>query len=895
MLLAQRDPAVKESVMFGELMHNLWLRLRTLVRRHEFDRDLDDEVQFHLAMREQKLREQGVAADEAPYAARRQFGNITGLKETSRELWGFRSLEILLQDVQYGARQLRRTPGFTAVAVLTLALGIGINTVMFSVVNGILLRPLPYPDPSQLMTIVSVSTKNHETMESVSSADLPFVKEQTDAFDSLALYGFSVPTLTGQGEPEQLEGGAATPGLFPLLGMEPQLGRNFLPNEATPAKSHVVILSHRLWRRRFGGDPAIIGKSVTLSERLYTVIGVMPPGFSFPSAKTELWLPLVLQGQEAVSHGWRSRRMLARLKPGVDLVKAQAELDTVSARLARQFPQDRTWGLRIVPLKEAIVGSFRHAFFLLLGAVAFVLLIACANLANLFLSRGRAREREMAIRCSLGATRRRVIRQLLTESLIIAAVGGAIGLLLVPTGANLICAIAPANIPRLDQITIDGRVLWFVLGASMLAGILFGLAPAIHVSKPDVISALKDGFQTTPSGFGLFQAHRTRSALVVAEVAMAMVLISGAVLLLRSLWRLVNVNPGFDPQNLLTMELSVTSRKFQDDKAQIAYFGQILESVACLPGIKSAAVASGSPLYMTMSVGFDLDRHSSDKESPQAGFEIVSPDYFRTLGIRLLEGQPFTFRDTENSPTMVMINQSFARRYLAGQDSLGKRIHIGWGKNEAGTDAQIAGVVTDLTPEDRAAPTMYVSYLQLSSNGYMSLFVRTGTSPLAAADAVRRKIWSVNSEQPVANIRTVEQDISTTVSEPRFRTLLLGTFAGLALLLALVGIYGVMSYTVIQRTHEIGIRIALGATRSEILRLVLQQGIVFAGFGLAIGLGLSLFLTHLLRSLVFEVQPNDALTLVIASAVVTGMTLLAAFLPARRATKVDPMVALRYE
>ncbi|MGD0220837.1 MAG: ABC transporter permease [Terriglobia bacterium] len=881
--------------MFRERIHDFWLRVKALVRRRELDRDLDDELQFHLAMREQKLREQGVAAEEAPYAARRQFGNVTGLKETSRELWGFRGFEILLQDVRYGARQLRCNPGFTAVAVLTLALGIGANTVMFSVVNGILLRPLPYPDPGQLMTIVSVSTKNHEIMESVSVADFPFVKEQTDAFDGLALYGYSIPTLTGRGEPEQLAGGAATPGLFPLLGVRPLLGRNFLPDEATRGKSHVVILSHRLWRRRFGGDPAIIGKSVTLSEQLYTVIGVMPPGFAFPSAKTGLWLPLVLQGQEAVSHGWRSRRMLARLKLGVDLTRAQAELDTVGARLARQFPQDQAWGLQIVPLKEAIVGLFRHALLLLLGAVALVLLIACANLANLFLSRGRAREREMAIRCSLGATRRRVVRQLLTESLIIAAIGGALALLFVPAGANFIRAIAPADIPRLDQISVDGRVLWFVFGASMLTGVLFGLAPAIHVSKPDVTSALKDGFQTTPAGFGLFQAHRTRSALVVAEVAMAMVLMSGAVLLLRSLWKLVNVNPGFDPRNLLTMELSVTSRKFQDDKAQIAYFNQILESVAGLPGIKSAAVASGSPLYMTMSVGFDLGGRPSREESPQAGFEIVSPDYFRTLGIRLLEGRPFTFRDTENSPAMVIINQSFARRYLPGQGSLGKRIHVGWGKDEAGTDAQIAGVVSDLTPEDRPSPTMYVSYLQFGANGYMSLFVRTGTSPLAAADAVRRQIWSVNSEQPVANIRTVEQDISTTVAEPRFHTLLLGTFAGLALVLALVGIYGVMSYTVIQRTHEIGIRIALGAARTEILRLVLQQGLVFAGFGLAIGLGLSLFLTHLLRSLVFEVQPNDALTLVIASVVVTGMTLLAAFLPARRATKVDPMVALRYE
>ena len=804
-------------------------------------------------------------------------------------------MNALFQDLKFGLRMLAKNPGFTAVAVLTLALGIGANTVMFSVVNGILLRPLPYADSDRLVNIVSISTKDHGIMPSVSAADFPFIKEQTDVFDGLALYGYSIPTLTGQAEPEQFRGGAATPELFSLLCVKPLLGRNFLPDEATPGKNRVVILSHRLWQRRFNGDPAIIGKSVALNEQLHTVIGVMPPGFAFPSADTELWLPLVLHGEEATSHGWRTRRVVARLKPGADLMRAQVELDTVGARLGREFPQERAWGLKIIPMKESVVGGFRHALLLLLGAVALVLLIACANLASLFLSRGRAREREMAIRCSLGATRLRVVRQLLTESLIMATTGGGLGLLLVPSGINIIRAIAPTDIPRLDQINVDGRVLGFVLGASILTGLLFGLAPAIQISKPDVNSALKEGFQTKPAGFGLLQAHRTRSVLVVAEIALAMVLMSGAVLLLRSLWNLVNVNPGFDPRNLLTMELSVTTHKFQDDEQQVAYFRQILDSVAGIPGVNSAAVASGSALGMHMSVGFSFSGPPSREESTQAGFEIVSPDYFRTLGIRFLEGRPFTFRETENSPPVVIINQSFARRYLTGQDPLGKRIHIDWGKDEAGTDAQIAGVVSNLTPQDRPWPAMYVSYLQFGANGYMNLLVRTDTSPLAVADAVRRQIWSVNSEQPVANIRTVEQDLSTTASEPRFHTLLLGTFAGLALAVALVGIYGVMSYTVIQRTHEIGIRLALGAARMDIFRLVLQQGLVFAGFGLAIGLGLSLSLTRLLRSFLFEVQPNDPLTLLITSLMVAAMALLAAFLPARRATKVDPMVALRYE
>jgi len=877
-------------------MRKLIMGLRALFHKEEVEQEMDEELRGFLdAAAKEKMRS-GMSQEEARRAARVEMGSLDAVKEEIRSSGWESTLESLWQDVRYGARMLRKSPGFTTVAVLTLALGIGANTVMFSVVNGILLRPLPYPDSGQLMTVVSVGTKNHEIMESVSAADFPFVKEQTDVFDGLALYGYATLTLTGQGEPEQFAGGAAAPELISLLGVKPLLGRNFLPDEVTPGKSHVVILSHRLWQRRFGGDPAIIGKSVELSEQLYAVIGVMPPGFAFPSAKSELWLPLALHGEEATSHGWRTRRMLARLKPGADLARAQLELDTVGARLARQFPQDRAWGFKIMPLKDSIVGGLGHALLLLLGASAFVLLIACANLANLFLSRGRAREREMAIRFSVGATRLRVVRQLLTESLIIAAIGGALGLLFAPLGTDFIRAIAPPGIPRLDQISVDGQVLCFVFFASMLTGLLFGVPPAIQISKPNVNTALKEGWQTKPAGLGLLQAHRTRSALVVAEIALAMVLMSGALLLIRSLWKLVNVNPGFDPRNLLTMELSVTSRKYQDDKAQTAYFNQIVENVAGIPGVKSAALASGSPLYMNMSVGFDFSgRPSRVGESPQAGFEIVSPDYFRTLGIRFIQGRPFTLRESENSPAVMIVNQSFAHRYLTGQDAMGKKIHIGWGKDEAGTDAQIVGVVNDLTPDNRPWPVMYVSYLQFGGNGYMNLMVRTATNPLALADAVRRRIWSVNSEQPVSNICTVEQNLSTTASEPRFHTLLLGTFAGLALALALVGIYGVMSYTVIQRTHEIGIRMALGAARLDILRLVTQQGLVFAALGLAIGLGLSLALTRLLRTLLFEVQPTDSLALWMASAVIAGMALLAGFLPARRATKVDPMVALRYE
>jgi putative ABC transport system permease protein len=807
----------------------------------------------------------------------------------------FAWLASLPRDIRHGIRVLLMDPMFTVVTVLTLGLGIGANTLMFCVVNGILLRPLPYPDPNRLMNVVSVSTTDHRMIESVSAADFPLVKDQTTAFDHSALYGRAILNLTGGQEPEQLTCAAITTDLFPLLGANPLLGRNFLPDEVARGKNQVAILGYPLWQRQFGGDRQIVGKSVVLSERLYTVIGVMPSGFAFPSPETALWVPLVLSGPEGSNHGWRTRRMLVRLKGGTKLAAAQAELNTVSARLARQFPQDQEWELKIVPLKEALVGRYRLGLLLLQGAVAFVLLIACANLASLFLSRGRAREREMAIRFALGATRGRVARQLLTENMFLALISACVALLFVYFGTRVFGTIAPAGIPRLDQIGVDRLVLWFVVGLSLLSGFLFGVIPTTRLSKPDKAAALKEGFQTDSTRLGFFKAHHTQSALVVAEIALAMVLTCGAGLLLRSLWKLGNVSLGFEPRNLLTMDLTVTSHKYVDPDAQIAYFSQIVGRVAALPGVSSVAFGSSFPLSPSMSVGFDSGAPSPQKESPQAFLEIVSPDYFRTLGMRLLGGRVFSGRETETSAAVVVVNQSFARRYFAGRDPLNTKIRIGWGKDLSGTEAQIVGIVNDLTPHDEPWPAMYVSYLQFQSTGHMNVLVRTVTKPLALADAVRRQIWSVDRNQPIVNLRTVEHEISTTMSEPRFNALLLGIFALLALTLASVGIFGVMSHSVHQRTHEIGIRMALGAARTDVLWLVLRQVMVVAGLGLCIGIGLSLYLTRMLRSLIFEVQPNDSLTFLMASLIVVSAALLAALRPACRASRADPMLALRYE
>ncbi len=804
----------------------------------------------------------------------------------------------LFQDVRYGLRQLRRNPGFTAVAVVTLALGIGATTAMFSVVSGVLLQPLPYKDSERLAQIVSLMPYGHGEMVSISSSDFPYIRSQTDTLDGMALYGYAAPTLTGQGEPEVLVGGAASPDLFPLLGVRPILGREFIPEDTESRESNVAVLSHRLWQRRFGGDPGVVGKTVTLNDQLYTIVGVMPAGFAFPSRETEIWLPLALSKEEAASHTWRARRLIARLKNGVDLQRAQVELDTVAARLAKQFPDDKGWGLRVRPLKEMEVASTRPALLLLLGAVALLLLIACANVANLLLARAWTRQKEIAVREALGAGRWRIVRQLTTESLLLALAGGGLGLLLTPWGILFIRAISPSDVPRLDAVAIDRWVLCFSFGLSLLTGLLFGLAPALQASKPDVNAALKEGAATFGFGTGVSSTYRTRASLVVAEVALALLLMVGATLLVRSFWRLTTEDPGFDPHNILTAELGITSRKYASPQAEAAFYQQTLERVRGLPGVKAAALSNLMPFSGFMTVSFSIEGRPQDRsqEQPQVGFYMVSSDYFRTVGLRLLKGRVLTEHDTQGGPTAIVIDESMARQYLQGEDPLGKHVHVDWGSK--GFTGEVVGVVSevrDVYLGSEPHPKLYASYAQAEAGGFLNLLVRTASAPLALAAPVREQVWAINRDQPVTNLRTVEQDIWRSVAEPRFRTLMLAIFAGLALILAVVGIYGVTSYTVTRRTHEIGVRMALGAGRNDVVRLIVRQGMTLTLLGVGIGLAGAMAVMRFLTSMLYGVHATDLTTFVAVPVILAAVATLASYIPARRAAKVDPMVALRYE
>jgi len=705
--------------------------------------------------------------------------------------------------------------------------------------------------------------------------------------------------LAGRGEPERVWSARVSTNLLRLLGVRPSLGRDFLPGEDRPGKGQVAILSHGLWERRYGGDRAILGKAVTLDANPYVIVGVMPPGFAFPNATTDVWVPFVPTTDEFRSHGIQEAFAIARLKRAVRLEQAQAEMDAIAKRLANAYPKTNEGrGFRLVPLQEEIVGDVRPALLVLFGAVGLVLLIACANVANLSLARGAGRQKEIAIREALGAGRPRVIRQLLTESLLVALIGGGLGLLIAPGGIVLLRTIGPADFPRLDEVGIDRWVLWFTFGVSVVSSILFGLVPAFQVSKPDPSGSLREAAMTSQVGFTIFGQHRTRSILVVSQVALALVLLAGSGLMIRSFWRLVTVDPGFDPHNVLTMSVSLPSTKYSTTPARNAFFQDVLDRVATLPGVTAAGAVNMSPVSggcVTYSFQVEGRPSARAEESPEAEFEIISPGYFRAMGVKLLRGRYFTNQDRSGAPGVATISQALARRYWPNEDPVGRRIHGEW---SAGGLTEIVGVVSDTRDIALAAapqPQLYLPYLQFENYGYMTLAVRPSSNPLELIHPIEAQVWAVDKDQPVADVMTVEEVLSKSVAEPRFRTLLLGIFAGLALCLALVGIYGVMSYTVTQRTHEIGIRMALGAERGNVLKLVVRQGLALTLMGLGAGLLVALALTRFLVSFLYDVRATDPVTFVAVSLALAAAGLMASYIPARRATKVDPMVALRYE
>ncbi len=801
-------------------------------------------------------------------------------------------MEAIIQDIRYGFRMLLKNRSFTIIAMFALALGIGANTAIFSVVNAVLLRPLPYQDPAQIMTVLQKESGP------VAPANFLDWRKQQSVFESIAAAQYWSPSLTGLDRPEQLTALQLTADMFHLLGVSPALGRTFSDGEDQPGNERVVVLSNRLWQRRFGGDSNIINQQITLDGQSYTIIGVMPKDFQFApfwATRAEMWAPLNLAPRINDRNG-QSLRIFARLNQGVTREQAQAEMDAINQRLEQQYPESNK-GLQffVDPLHEKVVGKTRPALLILLGAVCFVLLIACANVANLMMARATARQKEIAVKTALGASRSRIVRQLLTESVMLATAGGAAGLLLAQWGISGLLALSPANLPRAQTISLDGYVLCFTLAISILTGLLFGLVPALQASKLDLNESLKEGGRSSTEGR---RRNRVRRLLVISEIALALVLLVGGGLMIRSFLRLQSVDSGFNPRNVLTMIVSLAGSEHSTGPKRAAFFNQLLERVEGLPGVQSASAINHLPLAGDIwGIGFTIEGRPAPLpgEGLAAVYRIVRPKYFQTMGATLVAGRDFTERDNDTAPGVVIINEAMARRHWPGEDPIGKRITVTLNDT---APREIVAVVKDVKQGDWTAkplPEIYLPYLQATSPRYLTLVVRTSSDPMRLAAAVQSEVWTIDKNLPVSEIMSMEDAISASIAQQRFNMLLLGIFAAVALVLAIVGIYGVMSYSVTQRTHEIGIRMALGARSSDVLRMIVGQGMVLVAVGIGVGLVGAFLLTRLMESLLFGVSVTDPLTFIAISIVLAGVALGACFIPARRATKVDPMIALRYE
>ena len=887
--------------MFSKLSQ-LWRKLLFYIRRDQFDRELEEEMRFHLEMKARENVEAGMKPEEARYAARRQFGNQTLLQEVSREMWVVRSIETLFQDLRFGVRMLLKHKGFTVVATLTLALGVGANTAIFSVVNTVLLRPLPFQEADRLMMLGAVDARKDGGLSSISYPNFVDWRAQSGSFERLAAFRVRSFALTGSDEPVRLNGVVASAELFTLLGVEPTLGRSFRTEEDNAGAS-VVIISHGLWRRRFNSDLQVIGRNITLDNRSHTIVGVAPAGFQFPMAAepADLWTTIAYDatGDDPMTaqRGLGYLRVIGRLKPEVNITRAQAEMDGIARRLERQYPDDNAhWGPRLVPWLEQLVGGVRRPLLILFGAVGCLLLIACANVANLLLARATARRREIALRAALGASRGRIIRQLLTESALLALAGCVGGWLLALGCLETLLSLIPENIPRLQEIRLDGRVFGFTLLVSLLTGVIFGLAPALQCAKMELTETLKEGGR---SGEGA-RGARARSALMTAEVAIAFILMVGAGLLLNSFWRLLQVNPGFDPRQALTFRLSLPDSKYSESRA-VAFFEQLQARLQNLPGARSASVTFALP-FSKSGIATELNiegRPVAPGDRPNIDCQSVLPDYFRTMGIRLIKGRDFNARDDLNARPVAIINETLARRFFPNEDPIGKRIRpdITAGPGDPPM-REIIGVVSDVRYRSLTAdvpPEVYMPYPQFTISTGMWIALRTDVDPRGLIIAARTEVQALDKELPVFEVKTLDQYVRGAVAHPRFNALLLLLFAGVALLLTAVGLYGVISYSVTQRTHEIGVRRALGAQTHDVLKLVVKQGMKLTMIGVLLGLGGALTLTRLLQTLLFGVSATDPLTFAVIVLLLIAVALVACWVPARRAAKVDPMTALRFE
>ncbi len=815
-------------------------------------------------------------------------------------------MQTLWQDLRFGARMLFKYPGFTLIAIIALALGIGANTAIFSIVNGLLLNPLPYRNSERLALIWTHSPGANVALDWPSPGQFSALKSENSVFEQLALAHGGNVILTGGAEPERLGAVRASSAVFSLLGAQAMLGRVFLPEEDAQDKTPTVILSYSLWQRRFGGDPKALGQTLTINSRDHLVVGVMPPDFSLghdvmPTVgavtQAELLLPLPLSPKQMTNHGDENYNVLARLKPGATFAQAQTEMNLAVRRLEQQFPnsypQNRRFSYSIRPLLEQVVGDVRLALYILLCAVGCVLLIACANVANLLLARAATREREMAIRTALGAGRWRVMRQLLTESTLLSLIGGAFGLLLAVWGLGLLRWLNPGDIPRLASIGIDDRVLAFTTAVAVLTGILFGLAPALRSSRVNLSETLKEGGRSLIGGH-----HRLRNLLVVTEIALSLVLLIGAGLLIRSFIRVQQVDPGFASRNLLTMRLVLIGPAYSDEPRRMNFYQQFWERVRRLPGVEAAGGVSVLPLggvgWGSITIeGYDA---SSGQGMIQSDLRTASADYFDTMKIPLISGRFFTGQDTKESARVVIVDENMARTYWPNVDPIGKRLKYGGADSTAPwmTVVGVVGNVKQYALETDSRVALYTPHLQ-SGAGSLSIAVRTTAGPLSLAAAVTREARALDPNLPLYDVKTMEHWLSESLARRRFAMLMLGLFAVIALLLASVGIYGVMSYTVAQRTSEIGIRVALGAQKRDVLRMIVRQGMSLAGIGIVLGLVAAIAATRLMVSLLFGVDATDPLTFIAIALLLAFVALAACWIPAWRATKVDPMIALRCE
>ena len=888
---------------------SLWTRIRSwtgaTVQSGRAEREMDEEMRFHIEAHAAELMKRGLSRERAVRQARLDFGGVETAKSECRDAVGVSFLENLLQDVRHSVRTMLRTPAFTVTAVIVLALGIGATTAIFSVVDAVLLRPLAYRDSGRLVTILTSGTGP------VAVANYIDWRDQSRSFSAMAAADYWSPNLTGIDSPEHIPGLKVTQNLFPTLGIEPMLGRLFLAGEDKDGADREVILSYRLWQRRFSSDPHVLGKPIVLDGNAYVIVGVMPQGFQFApfwATKTELWVPNAF-GARIHSRGGNSLRIFARLKDGVSLKQARAEIASITARLEQQFPGTNR-NVVVTPLKEKVVGPIETPLLVLLGAVAFVLLITCANVAHMLLARAATRQKEIAVRAALGARRGRIIRQFLTESILLGSVGGVLGLLLAIFGTRVLVAMSPSNIPRVETVSIDLHAALFLFMATLVTSIGFGLVPAFQASSVNVNDTLKEGGRGGTEGV---HRNRLRSLLVVSEFALALMLLIGAGLMIRTFAAIEAVDPGFNPHNVISMIVSVAGSKEQDGGRRELFYRQLIERVRSLPGVQAAGGINHLPLVGDLwGWHFAIEGRSKPRpgEAPGAIYRMVTPGYFTAMRLPIVRGRDITDADNATAPGVVIMNEQAARQYWPGEDPIGKRVSFDDDTTNTSTWLTIIGIAKDAKQDswtDKATPEAYLAAFQnrdfLGISGseasnhmnYITLVARTAGDPAAAASAMKEAAWSFDRNLAISQVVTLDGAVSDANAQPRFEMMLLSIFAAVALVLAAVGIYGVISYSASRRTHEIGVRMSLGATRADVLLLVVRHGIWLALAGSLAGIAGALLLSRLMAGLLYGVKPTDPLTFAAVAAGLGLVAMLACYIPARRAMRIDPMAALRYE